>query len=106
MQPCGAPSLRPVGRIAERTTCARSDASTLLARPRLLRCGAVARKVDVTELVGAAEIAKRLGSNRRQLVTDWRRRHPDFPQPVAQLEMGNVWAWPDIEAWAKRTGRL
>ena len=60
----------------------------------------------MSELVGAAEIAKRLGSTRRQLVTDWRRRHPDFPQPVAQLEMGNVWAWPDVEAWAKRTGRL
>lgn len=67
------------------------------------------RKVDVDELVGAAEIARRLGVAGREVVNAWRRRdnqgHP-FPAPVATLEMGNVWNWPDVEAWAKRTGRL
>jgi len=60
----------------------------------------------VTQLVGAAEIAERLGLKRPHLVHDWRRRHEDFPIPVAELSMGLVWAWPDVEAWARRTGRL
>jgi hypothetical protein len=60
----------------------------------------------VSQLVGAAEIAERLGVARPQVVHDWRRRHPDFPQPVAQLRQALVWAWPDIEKWARRTGRL
>ncbi|HET9733189.1 MAG TPA: hypothetical protein VFP54_10990 [Acidimicrobiales bacterium] len=58
------------------------------------------------QLVGAAEIAARLGASSRTLVNDWRRRYPDFPAPVATLQMGNVWAWADVEAWARRTGRI
>lgn len=57
------------------------------------------------ELVGTAEIAKRLGVV-RQSVHQLQRRHPDFPEPVAKLERVQVWAWPDVEAWAKATGRL
>jgi hypothetical protein len=66
----------------------------------------VGRQVDVTQLVGTAEIAKRLGVKRPELVHDWRRRHADFPDPVARLAIGFVWAWPDVETWARRTGRL
>ncbi len=66
----------------------------------------MARKVPVDELVGAAEIAERLGSKRTSLVHDLRRRHPDFPEPVAKLKSALVWAWPDVEAWARKTGRL
>jgi hypothetical protein len=33
------------------------------------------------------------------------RRHEDFPAPVATLSAGLVWAWPDVAAWAKATGR-
>lgn len=68
--------------------------------------GKMGRQVDVEELVGAAEIADRLGLALGQTVHDWRRRHADFPQPVARLRMGIVWFWPDVEAWARRTGRL
>ena len=64
------------------------------------------RKVDVDELVGAAEIARRLGSSRPQVVHAWRRRHDDFPEPVATIDKVLVWHWPDVEAWAKATGRL
>jgi hypothetical protein len=60
----------------------------------------------VTELVGAAEIARRLGAGRTSVVHDWRRRHDDFPAPLTTLSMGHVWAWPDIETWARATGRL
>lgn len=57
-------------------------------------------------LVGAAEIATRLGIKNASVIHDWRRRYPEFPAPVASLTMGHVWAWPDVEAWAKETGRL
>jgi predicted DNA-binding transcriptional regulator AlpA len=60
----------------------------------------------VTQLVGAAEIAERLGLGKSTVVHDWRRRHDDFPEPVADLTMGLVWAWPDVERWARKTGRL
>jgi hypothetical protein len=63
------------------------------------------RRVAVDELVGAAEIAIRLGVGKSTVVHDWRYRHPDFPQPVATLKVGLVWAWPDVEKWAKATGR-
>jgi hypothetical protein len=66
----------------------------------------VGRTVDVEQLVGAAEIAERLGSDRTTFVHDLKRRHPDFPKPVAKLKAGLVWAWPDVEAWARATGRL
>lgn len=57
------------------------------------------------ELVGAAEIAARFGSKRTTMVHDLRRRHGDFPQPVATLKAGLVWAWPDVATWARATGR-
>jgi hypothetical protein len=66
----------------------------------------MARKVDVNELVGAAEIAERLQLSHVQSVHTLRHRHTDFPEPVAKLRQAMVWAWPDVEAWAKRTGRL
>lgn len=64
------------------------------------------RKLDVDQLVGAAEIAELFGVKRTTVIHDWRRRHPDFPEPVAQLTAALVWNWPDVEAWGKRTGRL
>ena len=64
------------------------------------------RRVDVDDLVGAQEIADRLGVSRPQVVHEWRRRHADFPEPVVTLTMGLLWAWPDVEAWARATGRL
>lgn len=61
--------------------------------------------VEVKNLVGAAEIAERLGIA-RQSVHQLRARHPDFPQPVAVLKQAMVWDWADVEAWARKTGRL
>lgn len=58
------------------------------------------------QLVGVAEIADRLGLSRRQVVHNWQRRYPDFPEPVATLTQGQVWSWPDVERWLRRTGRL
>jgi hypothetical protein len=66
----------------------------------------VGRKVDVDDIVSASEIADRLGVKQRSVVHDWRRRHTDFPQPIARVKLGHLWAWPDVERWARRTGRL
>ena len=64
------------------------------------------RRIDVDQLVGAAEIAERCGAARPQVVHEWRRRYDDFPEPVAQLKQALVWNWPEVERWAKNTGRL
>ena len=66
----------------------------------------VGRRVGVGNLVGTAEIAERLGLAYPETVHSWRRRYPDFPQPVAELRQGLIWNWPDVERWARRTGRL
>jgi hypothetical protein len=65
----------------------------------------VARKVDPEDLVGVAEIAERLGCS-VQAVHAWKRRHKDFPSPVAHLTMGLLWVWPEVRHWAHATGRL
>jgi hypothetical protein len=64
------------------------------------------RMLRSTDLVGAAEIAERLGGLDKSAVHQWRRRYADFPQPVTQLEQALVWSWPDVERWARATGRL
>lgn len=64
------------------------------------------RRLDVEQLVGTVEIAEKLGVKRIQRVHDWRRRYEDFPAPVATLSGVMIWNWPEIERWAKRTGRL
>ncbi len=58
------------------------------------------------EVVGAWEITERRGHRHAETVHNWRRRHDDFPEPVAKLRRVLVWYWPDVEAWARRTGRL
>ena len=64
------------------------------------------RKLDADDLVGAAEIAERLGVAQVQTVHTWRRRYDDFPEPVARLKQALIWSWPDVLAWARSTGRL
>ena len=66
----------------------------------------VTRRVNADDLVGAAEIADRLGLAQSQTVHSWRRRYSDFPAPIAKLRTALIWAWPDVEQWARRTGRL
>ena len=54
-------------------------------------------------MLAAAEIAQLLGLS-RQRVTQLSAK-PDFPAPIATLSVGKIWAYPDIKAWAVRTGR-
>lgn len=64
------------------------------------------RCVDVEDLVGAADIAARLGVKRLQVIHDWRRRHTDFPRPMVSISRTLIWYWPDVRHWAVKTGRL
>lgn len=64
------------------------------------------RRIDADDLVGASEIAQRLGLTRVQRVHELRARSQDFPEPVAALTQALVWNWPDVEKWARRNGRL
>jgi predicted DNA-binding transcriptional regulator AlpA len=57
-------------------------------------------------LVGAHEIADRLKLSHAQSVHTIRKRHEDFPKPIATLKTALIWDWREIEIWAKRTGRM
>ena len=69
--------------------------STNIHNPEVTRayCEPVGKKVDPEDLVGAHEIAQRLGVARPQVVHEWRRRHADFPQPIATLKTALIWDW-------------
>ena len=64
------------------------------------------RKLDLDQLVGSYEIAQRLRVARHQVIHVWRRRHADFPEPVLRLRQALIWYWPEVERWARKTGRL
>lgn len=56
------------------------------------------------ELVGLIEIAQRAGV-RRSVVSVWRARYDDFPAPLADLAIGPVFIWEQVERWLQQTGR-
>lgn len=55
--------------------------------------------VGVPDVVGAAEIAERLGVSRSR--ADQITREKDFPDG-RRLKMGTVWSSEDVEAWITR----
>ena len=54
---------------------------------------------DPAALLGVAEVAQRLGVKPNTVII-WRRRHADFPEPLAQLAAGPVWWAADVDAWS------
>lgn len=54
--------------------------------------------------LSTGEIA-RLGGVGRAAVSNWRRRHDDFPEPVAGTASSPRFALTDVEAWMRRNGR-
>ena len=54
---------------------------------------------DITRL------ANRVHWHPLPVVHTWRKRHQDFPQPIAELQAGLIWDWNEIQVWLKTTGR-
>jgi predicted nucleic acid-binding protein len=52
----------------------------------------------VPDLVSVSEISARAGRS-INTVQSWRRRHADFPAPVARLGAGPIWNWPSVAEW-------
>lgn len=55
--------------------------------------------------VTAAGIARLAGVG-RAAVSNWRRRHPDFPKPVGGTETSPSFALTDVERWLREQGKL
>jgi predicted DNA-binding transcriptional regulator AlpA len=64
------------------------------------------RLVNPQNIVGANEIAKRLGRAHSTIVHSWHRRLKDFPQPIVVLKAGKLWDWEEVKEWAKKTKRI
>jgi predicted DNA-binding transcriptional regulator AlpA len=65
----------------------------------------VGRKIDLDDLLDAAEVAEALGLASRNVVGVYRGRYPGFPPPVIDRGACLLWLRADIEAWASETGR-
>ena len=65
------------------------------------------RRVDLSELIDANEVARLLGLSHRNSVTTYLRRYADMPRPVLERAEGRtrLWLRPEIVAWAAATGR-
>jgi predicted nucleic acid-binding protein len=63
------------------------------------------RAPEATELVSVAEISARSGRP-TNTIQSWRRRHADFPVPIATLAAGPVWQWPDVARWISSRGSV
>ncbi|MGW0884529.1 N-6 DNA methylase [Streptomyces sp. NPDC002671] len=59
---------------------------------------------NATEMT-AAGIARLAGVG-RAAVSNWRRRHADFPKPVGGTETSPSFALGEVEAWLRRQGKL
>ena len=55
---------------------------------------------ELPDLVSVSEIASR-AARPVNTIQSWRRRHDDFPDPVASLATGPVWTWPVVERWIR-----
>ena len=54
-------------------------------------------------LVGSAELQHLFGVSRKRVYQITQK--DGFPEPVAVLTMGSIWALPDVEDYAAQTGR-
>ncbi|WP_206664170.1 N-6 DNA methylase [Thermomonospora catenispora] len=57
------------------------------------------------DTVTAADIARLAGVG-RAAVSNWRRRHPDFPRPVGGTATSPQFALHEVEAWLRAQGKL
>ncbi len=55
--------------------------------------------------VTAVEIARLAGVG-RAAVSNWRRRHPDFPRPVGGTDSSPAFALAEVETWLRSQGKI
>ncbi|WP_157601596.1 HsdM family class I SAM-dependent methyltransferase, partial [Saccharomonospora halophila] len=60
---------------------------------------------DLTAQVTAAEIS-RLAGVTRATVSNWRRRHPDFPSPTGGTDTSPTYALESVREWLSERGQL
>ncbi|MFD8592627.1 N-6 DNA methylase [Streptomyces sp. NPDC059637] len=58
-----------------------------------------------TVTVSAAEISRLAGVG-RAAVSNWRRRHPDFPAPAGGTDASPLFALGEVEEWLRAQGKL
>lgn len=59
-------------------------------------------RVELNDLLNAAEVAAVLGLAHREAISTYRRRYADFPEPVMRKGTCVLWLRRDIEAWSAR----
>ena len=57
------------------------------------------------EFIGLSEIAEIVHST-PQAVTNWKKRYPDFPKPIAQLKAGEFYSKEQVMNWLKRRKKI
>lgn len=64
------------------------------------------RKVDIDDLLDAAQVADLLGLSSPNAVSVYHRRYDDFPAPVLAPTSGRCQLWyrPEVEAWGRSRG--
>ena len=67
----------------------------------------VGRRVDLSDLIDANEVALLLGLSHRNSVTTYLRRYREMPRPVLERAHGKtrLWLRSEIVRWANSTGR-
>jgi prophage regulatory protein len=60
--------------------------------------------VDRVELVGLKEIAELLAVSKQR--AGQLAEQVGFPEPLGAISAGRVWKRSDVEAWARRDGRI
>jgi len=66
------------------------------------------RKVDIDDLIDVNGVAAILGLSHRNSVTTYLRRYPDMPRPIVDTPTSRIRLWlrSEVEAWARKSGRL
>ncbi|MEZ5217865.1 MAG: AlpA family phage regulatory protein [Ilumatobacteraceae bacterium] len=59
------------------------------------------KRVDVENLRGASDVARRLGVS-RQRVHQLMRDDPTFPAPVTTIDRTHIWDMAEVDKWAAR----
>ncbi len=66
----------------------------------------MAKLIDPEDLVDAAGVAQILGLASRSVVSVYRSRYEDFPQPVVERGQCRLWSAETVRNWAIQTGRM